>query len=105
MDIAMSTAPDIDLVIHVIKMRSRAECRRQRRGPLISIKTVRRIARSRLIEQRKVCCGHRAGGDRSRAIRLEAVARVGVVLIDAALRSVRADRITPMIVVGTALRG
>ena len=54
MHVAMRAAPDIDLVIHVVKMRSRAKRRSQRGRPLIAIDASRRIVGSRLIQQRHV---------------------------------------------------
>src|ERR1700704_1385528 len=91
MDIPMSAAPDVDLVIHVIEMRSAAKRRRQRCGPLVAVEGTRRIAILRRVSQRKIGVVGIVPRDGRTTIRLQAVAVVGVVRIDSALRTILCD--------------
>ena len=84
MNIAMSSAPNVDLVIHVVKVGRVAERRGQRDGPLVAVDAALRIVHARLIEERHICVVG-IGGEGRAAIGFQAVAGISVEWVDAAL--------------------
>ena len=97
MDIAMGTAPNIDLVVHVVEMWGRAECRSQRGSPLIAVDAARRIVSAGLIEDREVGVVW-IRSERRNAIGLQAIASISVVRINRTLRAILRDGKTPVTV-------
>src|SRR5579872_4885957 len=98
MNIEMRATPDVDLVIHVIEMGRAAEGGGHCLRPRFAIDAVGGITSSGLIEQGEIRVVW-IGGQLSRAICLQPVSCVRVVLIDAALRAVFCHRETPVAVV------
>src|SRR5437899_10342095 len=98
MNISVCTAPYIDLVVHVVKVRRPADSRRQSRGPLVAIHASGRVSDAGLIQQGEVSVVGIGGGDRRAAIRFLAISRIVVVLVNAALRAVLCDRKAPVAV-------
>ena len=57
MNIALRAAPNVDLIVHVVEVRSRAECGGQRGRPLVAVEAPRRVIAPGLVKQRHVGIG------------------------------------------------
>src|SRR5208337_3267574 len=99
MNVEVRAAPDIDLVVHIVKMRSGGDgiergC--ERCGPLAAIHAARRRAGlAWVVEQGNVGVAG-IGSQMGAAIRFKTVSGVTVVRVHATLRAVFGDREAPV---------
>src|SRR5260370_28545410 len=92
MDVAMGARPDVNLIVHVIKVGRAAEVGRQGRHPLTAIDAPWWVAGAREVEQRHMRVVRIVAGNRRFAVAFQdAVPLVGVKRVDLALGAILLD--------------